>query len=109
MGVRLPTGPLFACARLHVTLAVGVCLARQPRPGDGARTQDTWRGQGAIFPSCAACPQGRLIRAAVDPDALVQLRGPGERRNRFVEVAARRWLERVGLLDPVPSRNEPPG
>ena len=57
----------FHCARLHCTLAVGACIARQLRSRNLTPHSDTQRkrGRAACFPSCTACQQGRAVCAAV--------------------------------------------
>jgi hypothetical protein len=94
------------CEKLHAIIPVRTCLLRQSCCGR-QRTQQTTRGQGTYFPSCDGCAQGAAVRAehgALDWRGA----GPGGRfdRSRFGQIAARRRLERVGLLDAVPSIDE---
>jgi hypothetical protein len=105
----------IACRALHAIVPARVCLLRQA-VSRRQRTQDTCRGQGSMFPSCTdKCEQGAAIRAAVPGADRVRWRGagPGGRfdrgRDRAAgQMAARRRLELVGLLDLPPSIDAPP-
>lgn len=110
---RIPGGHQVKCVALRCTLTAAECVRRQVKT-DVQRTQQTSRGQGTDHPHCDSrtCDQGRTIRAALDPDAIVQWRGagPGGRFDRersrgvtSVQEAARAQLERVGLLRDVPT------
>jgi hypothetical protein len=100
----------IACRALHAIVAARVCLLRQA-VSRRQRTQDTCRGQGSMFPSCTdKCEQGAAIRASVPGADRVRWRGagPGGRFDRGRghaqdQMAARRRLELVGLLDEVSS------
>lgn len=108
-GEPLPPDATFHCDALACTLRVRVCLVRQAI-SRRQRTADTWRGQAATFPTCTAtCIQGAEIRRAAG-GASVAWRGAGaggrstrERSGRWHQAAARRRLQLVGLLDPVPT------
>jgi hypothetical protein len=102
----------FRCERLHATIPVWCCLLRQSASSMG-RTLDAWRGQGPLFPSCTpSCEQG----AAMAGSELVTWRGAGPggrfergRNGAGDQAAARARLRARGLLDVVPSLDEPPG
>lgn len=110
---RLAPGDTFDCERLHATIPVKCCVLRQSANRRG-RTADAWRGQAAMFPSCAGCPQGiELQNTMVDAATLVwRGAGPGGRFDRGRphadgQAAARKRLQLVGALDPVPTCDGP--
>ncbi len=84
---------------------------------DAHRTSDAERGQCGDFPSCytSRCAQGRAVRLALEArGAHLEWRGAGP-NGRFSrgrgdaerQYAARVALERVGLLDAVPTCDAP--
>jgi hypothetical protein len=107
----------FECAALHATIPVRCCLLRQAR-GVRERTKQTTsrssvgrRCQGTSFPSCDGCRQGAALAARFG--ALTWCGGgPGGRFERSghlaTQWAARRRLQRVGLLEPVRSLYDGP-
>lgn len=104
------------CATLGCTVMARVCVARQAA-SDSQRTRDTWRGQGFDYPNCVTerCAQGRAVRDALDPTRLMRWRGAGPggrfdrgRKDAPQQYEARVRLERVGLLDAVPTVDAEP-
>ena len=106
----------FHCRVLHATIPVRLCVLRQVANQRNG-TRDTWRGQGAKFPSCTpACHQGREVRANAVGEGKITWEGrgpghmfePGRRGGIAEQLVARQRLARLGLLSPIPSMDEPP-
>jgi hypothetical protein len=98
-----------------VTAPIWACLLRQAANRTAGRTADTWRGQASLHPGCYRCPQGLELAAAVPGAELVTWRGagPGGRFERGkphadAQAAARKRLQLVGLLEPVPFIDQAP-
>lgn len=106
-----PEAPI-RCVTLHATVPARCCILRQAVARTG-RTLQASRGQGTTFPSCDGCRQGAKIRAAIDGADRITWRGagPGHRFERegiaCAQLAARRRLELVGALGPVPTIDTP--
>lgn len=104
----------FRCATLaEENVPAHVCVARQ-LASDAARTKDTWRGTASPYPSCRTetCEQGRRVRAQLGAAALSAcVRIAAREKNghdlspsqKLQQTAARKRMEREGLLDPTPS------
>ena len=113
--MQLDPASRFRCRALGCTLRVGCCLLRQA-VSRRQRTTQISRGVGGDFPSCSdACAQGAEIRRAVALSVSWRGHGPGGRfeggpaRGTLRAQLEARWrLQVVGLLEPVPSMDEPP-
>lgn len=111
---RIIPDEVFICNTLHCILSARVCVTRQ-LVTDAQRTKQSSRGQGTYHPHCdtRTCSLGRMVRQSIDPQQSGTWRGAGF-GGRFAKGAgnpqheALRRLRAEGLLDPVPSLDEPP-
>ena len=104
MGELLRPSTTILCTRLSGSLSAAACVLRQ-RACDRGVTKDTWRGTAARFPSCAACSQGLAIREQLEDQ--IPPREPRPLEAPPAQLAARRRLRLVGLLDPVATMDAP--
>ncbi len=113
-GQLTPATPI-TCHTLHAVVPARCCVLRQ-LVSDRQTTRDTWRGNASDHPSCTdRCAQGVAIRAALEGQAPSGWRGAGP-GHRFVrarddaeaQYRARVQQERLGLLAPVPTLDQPP-